>query len=80
MWEGVIMNKKDSVAYAQITLNYMQSSKYDGEINPETFGVEMRQAFKLYPRSLVLTIADAQIKAAKKINAKKNGSGDIVRE
>ncbi len=64
------MNKKEAIAYAQVTLNYMQSSKYDNELNPETFGVEMKQAFKLYPRNLITTIADAQIKAAKKI---KNG-------
>lgn len=64
------MNKKEAVAYAQITLNFMQGPKYNGEINPETFGVEMRQAFKLYPHSLVLTIADAQIKAMR------NGSDD----
>ena len=30
------MNKKEAVAYAQITLDYMQSSKYTGEINAET--------------------------------------------
>lgn len=68
------MNKKEAVAYAQITLNFMQSSKYNGEINSETFGIEMRQAFKLYPRNIVFTIADAQIKAEQKLKAMKNGS------
>lgn len=68
------MNKKDAVAYAQITLNYMQSSKYREEINPDTLGIEMRQSFKLYPKSLVQTIADAQAEARKKIQNIKNGS------
>lgn len=71
------MNKKEAIAYAQITLDYMLSSKYNGEINPETLGIEMKQAFKLYPRNLVLTIADSQIKAAKKLKAIKNGSDSI---
>lgn len=67
------MNKKEAVAYAQITLNFMQGPKYTGEINAENFGIEMRQAFKLYPRNIVFTIADAQIKAAQKLKAMKNG-------
>ena len=36
------MNKKEAVAYAQVALDYMQSSKYTGEINPATLGVEMK--------------------------------------
>ena len=68
------MNKKEAIAYAQITLEYMLSSKYNGEINLETFGLEMRQAFKLYPRNLVVTIAEAQIKSAKKLKAIIDGS------
>lgn len=36
------MNKKEAVAYAQITLDYMQSSKYKGELNPETLSIEMK--------------------------------------
>lgn len=71
------MNKKESVAYAQVALNFMQSSKYTGEVSPESLGVEMRQAFKLYPRNLIVTIADAQIKSAKKLKAIKNGSDPI---
>ncbi len=68
------MNKKEAVSYAQITLNYMQSSKYHEEINPDTLGVEMRQSFKLYPKNLVQTIADAQAEARKKLQNIKNGS------
>ena len=69
------MNKKEAVAYAQITLDYMQSSKYKGELNPDTLGVEMRQCFKLYPRNIVLCIADSQADARKKLEQLKNGSG-----
>lgn len=67
------MNKKEAIAYAQITLDYMQSSKYTGKINPDTLGLEMKQAFKLYPRSIVLNIAEAQKKSRAKLNSVKNG-------
>lgn len=67
------MNKKEAVAYAQITLDSMQSSKYKGKLTVETFGMEMRQCFKLYPRNIVLGIADAQIQANKDTKALKNG-------
>ena len=65
------MNKKEAVSYAQITLNYMQSSKYQEELNPDTLGIEMRQCFKLYPKDLVQTIADAQAEARKKLQEEK---------
>ncbi len=68
------MNKKEAIAYAQITLDYMQSSKYNGKITPETFGMEMRQAFKLYPRNLVLAIAESKISAERALNNLKTGS------
>ena len=61
------MNKKEAVAYAQITLDFMQSSKYIGEITPDTLGIEMRQAFKLYPRNIVLNIAESQSFARKNL-------------
>lgn len=67
------MNKKEAVAYAQITLDFMQSSKYTGEITPDTLGIEMRQAFKLYPRNIVLNIANAQSKSRKKLQDTENG-------
>lgn len=66
------MNKRESIAYAQVTLNFMQSSKYKGEITPETFGVEMKQAFKLYPRDVITSIAEGQIEAARKLRNIKN--------
>ncbi len=61
------MNKKEAVAYAQIALDYMQSSKYTGEITPETLGLEIKQAFKLYPRDVVLNIAESKIYARQKL-------------
>lgn len=67
------MNKKQAIAYAQVTLNYMQSSKYSGEINPKTLGLEMRQAFKLYSRDIIQNIADSQIYADKQLENIKNG-------
>lgn len=67
------MNKKEAVAYAQITLNYMQSSKFEGEITPDTLGIEMRQAFELYPRDIVLNIAESQKFARKKLQDTKTG-------
>ena len=67
------MNKKEAVAYAQLTLDFMQSSKYTGELNPDTLAVEMRQSFKLYPRNIVLNIAESQNFARKKLQDAKNG-------
>ena len=69
----VIMNKKEAVAYAQVTLDYMQSSKYTGKINPKAFGMEMRQCFKLYPRNLIQNIADSQEWAKNTLKIVKNG-------
>lgn len=61
------MNKKEAVAYAQITLDYMQSSKYTGELNPDLFGIEMKQAFKLYPKDVALMIARNIVDTKKEI-------------
>ena len=69
------MNKKEAVAYAQITLDFMQSSKYKGKLTVEAFGMERRQCFKLYPRNIVLGIADAKIQATKSTKALQNGCG-----
>ena len=70
------MNKKEAVCYAQITLDYMQSPKYTGKINPDTFGLEMKQAFKVYPRNIVFNIAEAQRKARAKLNNTTTGCDD----
>lgn len=68
------MNKKQAIAYAQVTLNYMQSSKYNGKITPETLGLEMKQCFKLYPVNIILNIADSQTYARNTLLFKENGS------
>lgn len=70
------MNKREAVAYAQIALDYMQSSKYTGELNPDTLAIEMKQAFKLYTKDIVLNIAESQSFARKKLQDAKNGSDD----
>lgn len=67
------MNKKEAIAYAQITLDFMQSSQYSGEINPDTLALEMKQSFKVYPRNIVLNIAESQGFARKKLQDTKNG-------
>lgn len=68
------MNKNEAIAYAQVTLDYMQSSKYQEKLNPDTLGIEMRQCFKLYPKDIVQVIAQAQAEARKKLQDSKNGS------
>lgn len=70
------MNKKEAIAYAQITLDYMQSSKYTGKINPETFGIEMKQCFNLYSHDIVQNIAESQAIARGKLQDTKNGCDD----
>ena len=52
----------------------MLHSTYKGEINLQNFGMEMRQDFQMYPRNIVLNIAEAKIDAEKKAEAIKNGS------
>lgn len=71
------MNKKEAVAYAQITLESMLHSNYKGKLDIENFGIEMRQAFKMYPRDIVLNIAEGKIYASKKLKTIKNGSDTI---
>lgn len=68
------MNKKEAIAYGQIALETMLSSNYKGKLNILNFGIEMNQAFKLYPRNIVLNIAEGKIYAEKKLEAIKNGS------
>ena len=68
------MNKKEAVAYAQITLDYMQSSKYKVELNPETLGIEMKQCFKLYPKDVAVIVANNIVETEKEILYKKNKS------
>ena len=68
------MNKKEAVAYAQIALESMLHSTYKQEINLQNFAIEMRQAFKVYPKDIVLNIAESKAFAEKRVYAIKNGS------
>lgn len=51
----------------QIALETMLHSTYKDKINLQNFGIEMRQAFKIYPRSIVLNIAESKVFAEKKL-------------
>ena len=68
------MNKKEAVAYGQIALESMLHSIYKQELTLQNFAIEMKQAFKLYPRSIVLNIAESKVFAEKKLDAQKTGS------
>ena len=72
------MNKKEAVAYGQVALEAMLHSTYNGKINLQNFGMEMRQAFKVYPKDIVLNIAESKVFAEKRVNAIKNGSYNIT--
>lgn len=65
------MNKKQAIAYAKVTLDYMQSSKYKKEINPDNFEIEMKQTLKLYNNRIIEDIANAQSFARREL-AQKN--------
>jgi len=66
------MNKKQAVAYAQVTLSFMQSSKYNKAINPENLGMEMRETFKIYKNNIIEEIAKSQNFAEKELRKYKN--------
>lgn len=68
------MNKKEAIAYGQVALESMLHSTYNQKINLQNFAIEMKQAFKLYPRNVVLNIAESKVFAEKKLDAIKNGS------
>lgn len=68
------MNKKEAVAYAQIALESMLHSTYKQEINLENFAIEMKQAFKLYSKDIVLIIAEGKVFAEKRLKTIKTGS------
>lgn len=56
----------------QIALETMLHSTYKGKINLQNFGIEMRQAFKMYPRDIVLNIAEAKVEAEKRLEISEN--------
>lgn len=68
------MNKKEAIAYGQVALEAMLHSTYNGKINLQNFGMEMRQAFKMYPRNIVLNIAESKVFTEKKAESIKGGS------
>lgn len=68
------MNKKEAVAYGQVALETMLHSTYNGKFNLQNFGMEMRQAFKMYPRNIVLNIAEAKTEAEKRAEARKTNN------
>lgn len=65
------MNEKQAIAYGQIALDSMLHSTYKNKINLENLGLEMKQAFKIYPLNISIQIADAKIYAEKKAKATK---------
>ena len=68
------MNKKEAIAYGQVALEAMLHSTYNGKFNLQNFGMEMRQAFKMYPRNIVLNIAEAKLSAEQKIKKLKQNN------
>ena len=58
------MNKKEAVAYGQIAFESMMHSDFKGEL---------KQAFKMYPRNIVVSIAESKVYAEKKLKDLKNG-------
>ncbi len=71
------MNKKQAIAYAQVALNFMQSSKYSGNITPENLGIEMKETFKLYNNNIIMDIAKAQISAGRNLEKNKKIKNEI---
>ena len=71
--EVYLINKKEAVAYGQIAFESMMHSGFKGELSVTNFGIEMKQAFKMYPRNIVLEIAESKVYAEKKLQDLKNG-------
>lgn len=64
------MNKKEAIAYAQIALENMLRIR-DKEITIEDLGMNMKAAFRLYPRDVALITAEAKLYANKKLREEK---------
>ena len=62
------MNKKEAISYGIIALEYMKSSQYKDEITLGNFAIEMKQAFRLYPRNIVNELAKAKIEVEKGVD------------
>lgn len=67
------MNKKEAIAYGQIAFESMMNSNYNGDLSVTNFSIEMKQTFKMYPRNIVLGIAESKIYAEKKLQNLKSG-------
>lgn len=63
------MNKKQAIAYAQIALDYM---KHQNNINIITLGIEMEQAFEMYPKKMAIIMARNMEKAEKEVINRRN--------
>ena len=66
--------KKRLLHIGQIALETMLNSTYKEELNLHNFEIEMRQAFKMYPRNIVLNIAEAKLSAEQKIKKLKQNN------
>ncbi len=64
------MNKKEAIAYAQIALENMLRTR-DKEITLEDLGMNMKAAFRLYPRDVALITAEAKLYANRKLREAK---------
>ena len=61
------MNQKEAISYAQITLEKMLSASFKQELNLQNFEIKMKEAFKIYPRNMVLQIAEAKVYTEKEL-------------
>ena len=66
--------KKRLLHIGQIAVETMLNSTYKEELNLHNFEIEMRQAFKMYPRNIVLNIAEAKLSAEQKIKKLKQNN------
>lgn len=65
------MNEKQAIAYGQIALDSILHSTYKDKVTIENLGLEMKQAFKMYPRGISVQIAEAKLYAEKKLASTK---------
>ena len=70
------MNERQAIAYGQIALDSILHSTYKDKLNLENLGLEMKQAFKMYPRNISIQIAEAKIFAEKKLLASKGSDAN----
>lgn len=63
------MNKKEAIAYAQIALNYLQSSSCKEKLDLENLGIEMNKAFNMYPKDVATIMADKMVEAEREFYA-----------